>query len=165
MRMTLYETVKSNVTTLQAAERYGLKVGHGGMCKCPFHNDKNPSMKVDKRFHCFGCQADGDVITFTGRLFNITPKEAALKLADDFFIRYDMHDHIGSTECGDGYHSVHTVREGWHVLFGRRASYYGLFHGDNSGFDRGPLPFLLIGGVQLAYTEIRDKSGEYPELF
>lgn len=62
MRMTLYETVKSNVTTLQAAERYGLKVGHGGMCKCPFHNDKNPSMKVDKRFHCFGCQADGDVI-------------------------------------------------------------------------------------------------------
>ena len=55
MRMTLYETVKSNVTTLQAAERYGLKVGHGGMCKCPFHNDKNPSMKVDKRFHCFGC--------------------------------------------------------------------------------------------------------------
>ncbi|MCR4883250.1 MAG: DNA primase, partial [Clostridiales bacterium] len=62
--MTLYETVKSNVTTLQAAERYGLKVSHNGMCKCPFHNDKNPSMKVDKRFHCFGCQADGDVINF-----------------------------------------------------------------------------------------------------
>ena len=36
MRMTLYETVKANVTTLQAAERYGLKVSHSGMCKCPF---------------------------------------------------------------------------------------------------------------------------------
>ena len=89
MRMTLYETVKSNVTTLQAAERYGLKVGHGGMCKCPFHNDKNPSMKVDKRFHCFGCQADGDVINFTSRLFDLTPKAAALKLADDFGIHHD----------------------------------------------------------------------------
>ena len=52
--MTLFETVKSNVTTLQAAERYGLKVGHGDMCKCPFHNDKNPSMKIyGTRFHCF----------------------------------------------------------------------------------------------------------------
>ena len=89
MRMTLYETVKSNVTTLQAAERYGLKVGHGGMCKCPFHNDKHPSMKVDKRFHCFGCQADGDVINFTSRLFDLTPKAAALKLANDFGIQHD----------------------------------------------------------------------------
>ena len=38
-------------------------------------------MKVDKRFHCFGCQADGDVIDFTGRLFSLSPREAALKLA------------------------------------------------------------------------------------
>ena len=87
--MSLFESVKDNVTTRQAAERYGLKVGHSGMCKCPFHNDRNPSMKVDKRFHCFGCQADGDVISFTGRLFNIPMKEAAVKLADDFGIRYD----------------------------------------------------------------------------
>ena len=92
MRMTLYETVKSNVTTLQAAERYGLKVGHGGMCKCPFHNDKNPSMKVDKRFHCFGCQADGDVISFTSRLFDLKPKDAALKLSVDFGIQHDRQD-------------------------------------------------------------------------
>ena len=87
--MSLFETVKNNVATRQAAERYGLKVGHSGMCKCPFHDDKNPSMKVDKRFHCFGCQADGDVISFTSRLFNVSPKDAAMKLADDFGIQYD----------------------------------------------------------------------------
>ena len=45
--MTLFETVKDTVTTFQAAERYGLKVERNGMCKCPFHNDRNPSMKVD----------------------------------------------------------------------------------------------------------------------
>ena len=56
--MTLFEKVKTNVTTLQAAERYGLRVKRGGLCRCPFHNDKNPSMKIDTRFHCFGCQAD-----------------------------------------------------------------------------------------------------------
>ena len=74
----------------QVAERYGVHVTHNGMCKCPFHNDKNPSMKIyEKQFHCFGCKANGDVISFTGRLFNIPPKEAAQKLADDFYIPYD----------------------------------------------------------------------------
>ena len=51
-------------------------------------------MKVDKRFHCFGCQADGDVINFTGRLFSLSPREAALKLADDFGIQYDEHQPV-----------------------------------------------------------------------
>ena len=43
-------------------------------------------MKVDRRFHCFGCQADGDVIDFVSRLENVSPKEAALMLAQDFSI-------------------------------------------------------------------------------
>lgn len=87
--MTLFEKVKTNVTTLQAAERYGLRVKRGGMCRCPFHNDKNPSMKIDTRFHCFGCQADSDVIDFTSHFFSLTPMAAAQKLADDFGIQYD----------------------------------------------------------------------------
>ena len=61
------------------------------MCRCPFHNDRTPSMKVDERFHCFGCQADGDVISFTSRLFDLSPKDAALELASDFGIAYDEH--------------------------------------------------------------------------
>ena len=83
------ETHKQNVTTRQAAELYGIRVGRNGMAVCPFHNDKNPSMKVDKRFHCFACQADGDVIDFVSRLFGLPSKEAAMKIADDFGISYD----------------------------------------------------------------------------
>ena len=63
------------------------------MACCPFHDDKHPSMKVDRRFHCFGCQADGDVIDFTARLFGLNKKEAALKLAEDFSVRYDAKGH------------------------------------------------------------------------
>ena len=63
------------------------------MACCPFHNDKHPSMKVDRRFHCFGCQADGDVIDFTARLFGLSSKEAALKLAEDFSVSYDAKGH------------------------------------------------------------------------
>ena len=46
-------------------------------------------MKVDTRFHCFGCGADGDVIDFTARLYNLAPREAAEKLAQDFGLAYD----------------------------------------------------------------------------
>ena len=84
--MSIFEEVKRSVTTRQAAECYGVRVGRNGMCRCPFHADKNPSMKVDRRFHCFGCGADGDVIDFVSRLEQASPKEAALMLARDFSI-------------------------------------------------------------------------------
>ena len=87
--MNVFEAVKPNISTRQAAEMYGIKVSRHGMAVCPFHNDRNPSMKVDKRFHCFACQADGDVIDFVSRLCGLPCKEAAMKLADDFGISYD----------------------------------------------------------------------------
>ena len=54
------------------------------MICCPFHADRNPSMKVDSRFHCFGCGADGDVIDFTAKLFQLSLRQAAEKLTADF---------------------------------------------------------------------------------
>ena len=87
--MNVFEAVKQNLTTRQAAELYGIPVSRHGMAVCPFHNDKNPSMKVDKRFHCFACQADGDAVDFVSRLFGLSSRDAAVKLADDFGIRYD----------------------------------------------------------------------------
>lgn len=87
--MNVFEAVKQSVTTRQAAEHFGIRVGRNGMCVCPFHADKNPSMKVDRRFHCFGCQADGDVIDFVSRLEAVSPKEAALMLAQEFSIPYE----------------------------------------------------------------------------
>lgn len=87
--MSIYKEVKLSVATRQAAENYGIRVSRNGMACCIFHNDKTPSMKVDNRYHCFGCQADGDVIDFTARLFDISAKDAVAKLAADFGICYD----------------------------------------------------------------------------
>ncbi|MCB6949579.1 CHC2 zinc finger domain-containing protein, partial [Roseburia faecis] len=53
--MNVFEAVKQSVTTRQAAEHYGIHVGRNGMVCCPFHHDKTPSMKLDRRYHCFGC--------------------------------------------------------------------------------------------------------------
>lgn len=85
----MFQEIKDAVSVKEAASFYGLKVRRNGMCCCPFHNDKTPSMKVDRRYHCFGCGEDGDVINFVQKLFGLDAKEAAFKLIDDFQLNID----------------------------------------------------------------------------
>ena len=90
MAESAFEAVKQSVTVREAAQMYGIEVNRSGMACCPFHDDKNPSMKLNEEyFYCFGCGATGDVIDFTARLYNLSPKEAAEKLAQDFGLAYD----------------------------------------------------------------------------
>lgn len=54
------------------------------MCRCPFHNEKTPSCSVvpDKGYyHCFGCGAGGDIITFIMQIENLDYIEAVRFLA------------------------------------------------------------------------------------
>ena len=75
--MTLFELVKQNICVPDAAEHYGLQVNRNGMCSCPFHEDRHPSMKLNERyFYCFGCGATGDVIDLVARLFGLSSFEA-----------------------------------------------------------------------------------------
>ncbi len=88
--MTLFELVKQNICVPDAAKHYGLQVNRNGMCRCPFHEDRHPSMKLNERyFYCFGCGATGDVIDLVARLFDLSSFEAAQKLAQDFGIDPD----------------------------------------------------------------------------
>lgn len=86
--MNVFEAVRTSVTARQAAEYYGLKVSRKGMACCPFHPDKTPSMKLDTRYHCFGCGADGDAIDFVAQQYGLSKVDAAKKLASDFGLSY-----------------------------------------------------------------------------
>lgn len=82
--MRSFKELTMHVTARQAAEAYGLKPDRRGMVRCIFHPDREPSMKVDERFYCFGCGRTGDAIDLTAQLFGSDLKEAAKKLAADF---------------------------------------------------------------------------------
>lgn len=58
-------------------------------------------MKVDNRFHCFGCGADGDVIDFVAQLYGLESKEAAEKIAADYGISYDNKSHSPQSQQGE----------------------------------------------------------------
>ena len=51
---------------------------------CPFHNEKTPSFTVNDEkgfYHCFGCGAHGDIISFTMQIEGLSFPEAIEKLA------------------------------------------------------------------------------------
>lgn len=61
------------------------RAGRDYVCLCPFHNEKTPSCHIhpDKEFfHCFGCGAGGDVITFVMKYHNLDYWEAVKMLAE-----------------------------------------------------------------------------------
>ena len=85
--MNLYETVKTAVPVPEAAGKYGLKVKRHDMALCPFHDDRHPSLKLNRDFYyCFGCGEKGDVVDLVSKLLGISPYEAARRLCEDFGI-------------------------------------------------------------------------------
>lgn len=52
---------------------------------CPFHHEKTPSFSVnslDQYYHCFGCGASGDVITFIREIESVDFVDAVKILAE-----------------------------------------------------------------------------------
>ncbi|MFH1161832.1 MAG: DNA primase [Candidatus Jorgensenbacteria bacterium] len=87
-----------------------LPAGKNFKALCPFHPEKTPSFIVSpdrQRFHCFGCAADGDLVTFLMRYENLEFPEALRVLAEkagvplqtlspreqrEFGVLYDIHE-------------------------------------------------------------------------
>ena len=109
--MNIFNQIKEQVMARDAALRYGLQINRNGMTRCPFHDDHTPSMKIDQRFYCFGCQASGDVITLTARLFNLSNIDAAKKLIEDFSLPIRT-DHTQSQQSEPTDCSTATSRSG-----------------------------------------------------
>lgn len=82
----IVNSVKERVHMHDVFEKYGLELKNGALV-CPFHNEKTPSLRVyrnDTQWHCFGCGAGGDVITFVQMYFNLNFTGALIRLDNDF---------------------------------------------------------------------------------
>lgn len=74
--------IKSNLSILTVLNHYSLKPNKNHMLKCPFHDDKDPSLKVytnTNTFNCFGCGKAGDQIEFIQLKENSSKHEAIMK--------------------------------------------------------------------------------------
>ena len=66
------DDVKRYIDIVDLFHHFGVKLTKSGnhyKGKCPWHNDKNPSLSVDREkglFNCFGCDAGGDIFDAPG---------------------------------------------------------------------------------------------------
>lgn len=87
--MNLFETVRTNVKAVDVVLMAGFQPNRSKMICCPFHNDKHPSMQVDRRYFCFDCGAKGDAVDFEANYYGLSLKEAAEKIISDFGLPYN----------------------------------------------------------------------------
>ena len=76
------QTVKQQTDIVKVIEGY-IRLRKAGAQNysglCPFHKEKSPSFSVHavrQFYHCFGCQASGDVFTFVAKIENVSFLEA-----------------------------------------------------------------------------------------
>ena len=76
------QTVKQQADIVKIVESY-IRLRKAGAQNysglCPFHKEKSPSFSVHavrQFYHCFGCQASGDVFSFVGKIENVGFPEA-----------------------------------------------------------------------------------------
>jgi DNA primase len=85
--MDFAQTVKAQADIVKVIEGY-IRLRKAGAANysglCPFHKEKSPSFSVHavrQFYHCFGCQASGDVFSFVGKIENVPFPEAVRMVA------------------------------------------------------------------------------------
>lgn len=86
-----FKEVRESADFAAVLSSYGIEVIKDGQrngqykALCPFHDDQDPSMKVNIEkniFNCFACGAGGNILDFVMKMDECTVREAALKLAN-----------------------------------------------------------------------------------
>lgn len=82
------DRVKSALDIVDIIQRHVIlkKAGRNYIGKCPFHNDKSPSMNVSREkgiFKCFACGVGGDSLTFLMKIENKSYGEMIRELAEE----------------------------------------------------------------------------------
>ncbi len=130
---------------------------------CPFHDERTPSFGVnplDKVYHCFGCQASGDLFTFVMETEGLDFAAALEALADRFGVQLE-------TESEDPRAAERRERrDRLHALLGRAAAYYERYLWEaheaasareyllGRGFDRQTLSAFRVGYAPSAWDRM-----------
>lgn len=86
-----FKHVRQNGDFSKVLKHYGIALEKDGprdgqfKCLCPFHDDQKPSCKINTQkniFHCFVCDAGGNMLDFVMEMDGVAIREAARQIAE-----------------------------------------------------------------------------------
>lgn len=118
------EELLNRIDIVSLISRYTrlVKRGNDYWACCPFHNEKEPSFKIynsTKSYHCFGCKASGNAITFLSQIESIPRYDAIKLLAEQAGLEMPK----GTLHVDEDKETV-KKRERLHLLMRDAAMYY-----------------------------------------
>lgn len=98
--------IKERLNIADIVRRYVNLQRHGNrwVAPCPFHQETKPSFSVNEEegfFHCFGCQASGDIFDFYARINGLEFREALEQLAEEAGVKLEAHKGRGGGESSN----------------------------------------------------------------
>jgi DNA primase len=83
----ILQKIKDSVNIIEIIGEHVVlrKSGANSSGLCPFHSERSPSFSVNELkqlYHCYGCKAGGDVVTFVMEVLGVSFQEALEELAD-----------------------------------------------------------------------------------
>jgi len=85
----IFDKVKERASITEIVQHFGGVALQRGKCRCPFHEDRDPSFSVkesDGIWTCFAGCGSGDAVDFVAKIKSIDLKEACEILADFYHI-------------------------------------------------------------------------------
>lgn len=92
-RLSIVDVVQSYIPLERAGKQF--------RARCPFHNERTPSLYVNPdraMFYCFGCQKGGDIFAFVQDIEKMDFKEALQLLADKAGVTIEKNSGVNRTE-------------------------------------------------------------------
>jgi len=152
------EQIRSQTDIVDVISEYMqlTKRGRNYFGLCPFHGEQTPSFSVsiDKQiFHCFGCGAGGNAITFLMDIDNISFQDAVARLGERAGIEVDIAEHeqhVRKTEIIPEQQRMieahqFCLRYFQHLLLNTEDGEEGLQYLENRGFTREMIEAYGIG--------------------
>ena len=90
------QEIKARLNIADIVRRYVnlQRQGNRWVAPCPFHQETKPSFSVNEEegfFHCFGCQASGDIFDFYSRVNGLEFREALEQLAEEAGVKLESY--------------------------------------------------------------------------
>lgn len=107
------QEIKARLNIADIVRRYVTLQRHGSrwVAPCPFHQETKPSFSVNEEegfFHCFGCQASGDIFDFYARINGLEFRETLEQLAEEAGVRLESYK--GKEDSGGGAETARSRR-------------------------------------------------------